>query len=107
MAQSLAKNYIHIIFSTKHREHTLQKKDLPEIFSYLAGILSNLQCSPIIVGGVSDHIHVFCVLSKNITLAKLVEELKSNSSKWIKTKGTEYINFAWQNGYGAFSVSQS
>ncbi len=107
MAQSLTKNYLHITFSTKYREHSLQKDDLPELFSYMSGILSKLDCSPIIIGGVTDHIHVFCVLSKNITLAKMMETLKSNSSKWIKTKGESYTNFHWQDGYGAFSVSQS
>jgi len=107
MSQSLAKNYLHITFSTKYREPILQKEDRAEMFSYLSGALSNLECSPIVVGGVSDHIHILCVLSKNIALAKLMELIKSSSSKWIKTKSEKYANFAWQNGYGAFSVSQS
>lgn len=107
MAQSLTKNYIHIIFSTKNRENSLRKNDLPEIFSYLSGIVSNLQCTSIIVGGTTDHIHILCVLSKNLSLAKLIEELKSSSSKWIKTKDVNYAGFSWQSGYGAFSVSQS
>ena len=107
MSQSLAKNYLHITFSTKYREPILQKGDWAEVFSYLSGALSNLDCSPIVVGGISDHIHILCVLSKNIALARLMESIKSSSSKWIKTKRMEYANFAWQNGYGAFSVSQS
>ena len=107
MPQSLAKNYLHVTFSTKYREPILQKEDWEEMFSYLSGALSNLDCSPIVVGGISDHIHILCVLSKNIALARLMESIKSSSSKWIKTKGEKYANFAWQNGYGAFSVSQS
>jgi putative transposase len=59
---------------------------------------------PIKVGGYTDHIHVLCMLSKKIALIKLVEEIKSHSSKWRKTKGPDYSDFYWQNGYGAFSV---
>lgn len=107
MSQSLAKNYIHLTFSTKYREHSLCKDDLPELFSYISGILSNIHCTPIIVGGVTDHIHILCVLSKNIMLSKMVEQVKTGSSKWIKTKGDFYVGFHWQDGYGGFSVSQS
>ena len=70
MPQSLVKNYIHITFSTKYREDTLLKKDLPEIFSYMAGILKNLNCTPIIVGGVSNHIHVLCLLDKTTSVSE-------------------------------------
>lgn len=107
MPQSLVKNYIHITFSTKYREDTLLKKDLPEIFSYMAGILKNLNCTPIVVGGVSNHIHVLCLLDKTTSVSELLDKLKANSSKWIKSLGKEYVNFAWQRGYGSFSVSQS
>jgi REP element-mobilizing transposase RayT len=75
-----------------------------ELHSYLGGICNNLDCHVIKVGGYIDHIHILCMLSKKIALMKLMEELKSHSSKWIKTKGVEYANFYWQDGYGAFSV---
>ena len=78
-----------------------------ELHSYLGGICNNLECHVIKVGGYVDHIHILCMLSKKIALMKLMEELKSHSSKWIKTKGAEYANFYWQDGYGAFSVKPS
>jgi REP element-mobilizing transposase RayT len=76
-----------------------------ELHAYLGGICKKLDCQPIKVGGYNDHIHILCMLSKKITLIKLMEELKSHSSKWIKTKGEDFKNFYWQDGYGAFSVN--
>ncbi|MBC7556493.1 MAG: IS200/IS605 family transposase [Chryseobacterium sp.] len=105
MGQSLVKNYIHIIFSTKNRENFIDDNIEEQLFSYLGGICKNQECYPIQIGGYRNHIHILCLLSQKITLAKLMEELKSYSSKWIKTKDTKYSNFYWQNGYGAFSVN--
>lgn len=98
---------MHITFSTKNREQLIDKEIEKELFSYLAGICRNLECSPIIVGGHKDHVHILCLLSRKIALMKLIEELKSHSSKWIKTKGEKYKNFYWQNGYGGFSIASS
>jgi REP element-mobilizing transposase RayT len=105
MAQSLSKNYIHIVFSTKNRMQLIQPPLDVELYAYLGSICNRLGCNPIKIGGYTDHVHILCLLSKKITLIKLMEDLKSHSSKWIKTKGIEYENFYWQNGYGAFSVS--
>jgi len=105
MPQSLVKNYIHITFSTKHRYPFIDKNIREELFNYLGGICRNHECNPVIVGGYKDHIHILCMLSRKIALMKLIEELKTHSSKWIKTKGTQYKKFYWQNGYGAFSVN--
>lgn len=107
MGQSLVKNYLHIVFSTKHRAHLIDQELEPELHSYLGGICNNLGCHVIKVGGYTDHIHILCMLSKKIALMKLLEELKSHSSKWVKTKGDKYRNFYWQDGYGAFSVNPS
>lgn len=107
MGQSLVKNCIHLVFSTKHRQSFINPPIELELHSYLGGICNQLGCQTIKVGGYNDHVHILCLLSKNIALAKLLEELKSHSSKWIKTKGVNYSNFYWQNGYGAFSVNPS
>lgn len=107
MPQSLSKNYIHLTFSTKYRKDSMRKEDLPTIFSYISGILEHVGCQPVIVGGITNHIHVLCVLNKNVALSKMVEEVKRSSSKWMKSKGSYYEWFSWQEGYGAFSVSQS
>lgn len=105
MGQSLVKNYLHIIFSTKHRQPFITDDIEIELFSYIGGICNRLECQTVIVGGFRDHIHILCLLSKKIALMKLMEESKGHSSKWIKTKGEEFKNFYWQNGYGAFSVN--
>jgi REP element-mobilizing transposase RayT len=78
-----------------------------ELYSYLGGICKEMECHLIKIGGYTDHVHILCMLSKKIALMNLLEEIKSHSSKWMKTKGTELKNFYWQNGYGAFSVNPS
>lgn len=105
MPQSIAYNYLHITFSTKYREPLIDEAIEEELFKYIGGICKNLECNPIKVGGYRDHIHILCVLSRKIALMKLLEEVKSHSSKWIKTKGDQYKNFYWQRGYGSFSVN--
>ena len=80
----------------------------PRRNAWLPGrVLRNWDSPSIIIGGVEDHVHILFLVSKNHALAEIVEEVKSGSSKWIKTKSTKLINFYWQNGYGEFSVSQS
>jgi putative transposase len=105
MPQSLVKNYLHIVFSTKKRAPFISAQIESELHKYLWAICDNLECTPIKIGGYDDHIHILCALSKKISLIKLVEEIKSHSSKWMKTKGEHLRNFYWQNGYAAFSVS--
>lgn len=104
MGQSLVKNCIHIVFSTKHRQPLIYSPFEEQLHAYLGGICKNLECFPIIVGGYTDHVHILCMLSKKMALMKLLETLKSNSSKWMKTKDKSLENFSWQNGYAAFSV---
>jgi putative transposase len=107
MGQSIIKNYVHLIFSTKHRQPFIQPFIETRLHEYMAGICRNLECDAFIVGGHVDHIHVLCCLSKKVTLAKLVEEIKGHSSRWIKTQDPSLQNFYWQNGYAAFSVNTS
>ncbi len=107
MAQSLARILLHVIFSTKERTRCLVPEVRAELYPYTATVLKNLDSPPIKIGGTEDHIHILCALSKNLAAAKLVEEVKKPTSKWLKTKGTAFSTFHWQNGYGAFSISQS
>lgn len=108
MPQSLAKVLVHIVFSTKHRYPFLADRNIRnEMHAYLGGTCKQLDCPVLIVGGVADHIHILCCLSRNYSISKVVGEMKRSSSKWIKTKGAALGKFSWQNGYGAFSVSQS
>jgi putative transposase len=106
MSQSLALVLVHFIFSTKERMPFLQSAELrADTHSYLGGILCNLGCQPIQIGGVADHVHLLAGLSRNVSIAELIKELKTGSSKKIKATGPTH--FGWQTGYGAFSVSQS
>ena len=104
MPQSLSRVYVHITFSTKHRRKLIDDEISEELFKYLGGVCKALECNPVKIGGHRDHIHILCTLSRKITQADLLEEIKKRSSKWIKTKGDKYLNFYWQNGYGIFSV---
>ncbi len=104
MGQSLVRNYTHIIFSTKHRQPFIKESIENDLFAYIGGICNALDCQPIKIGGYSNHVHILCLLSKKIALIKLLEEIKSHSSKWMKTNGEEFANFYWQNGYGSFSI---
>ena len=105
MAQSLSKVYVHITFSTKKRYPFIDGNIEQELWAYIGGICKALECNPIRIGGHTDHIHICCILSKKITQIKLLEEIKKESSKWIKTKGRQYSKFYWQDGYGIFSVN--
>jgi len=108
MSQSLSKIWTHLIFSTKDRYPFLSERTVREqLHAYMASILRNHECSTLLVGGTSDHVHSLFVLSKNHSIAKIVYEVKRSSSKWVKTQGPEYRKLYWQSGYGAFSVSQS
>jgi len=106
MPQSLAQVYLHIVFSTKNRIPYLREKESRDrLHAYLAGICKKLDCPALIVGGFQDHVHLLCRHSKNMALSHFLQELKRDSSKWVKTEATTLADFHWQNGYGAFSVS--
>ena len=108
MPQSLAKIIIHTVFSTKDRHPFLRDKSLrTELHHYLGGILINHDCQPLMVGGVEDHVHILSTLSRTHDAAEMIKEVKRGSSLWLKTKGPGLENFAWQNGYGIFSIGFS
>jgi REP element-mobilizing transposase RayT len=108
MPQSLAQILVHTVFSTKDRRPFLREKSLrAEPHRYLGGILTNHDCQPILIGGVEDHVHLLSTLSRTCTPAEMVKEVKRGSSLWLKTKSTDLCDFAWQNGYGIFSIGFS
>lgn len=107
MAQSLSKLYVHIVFHTKHNQPLIGPEIEKELYAFIGGIIKKNESIPIKIGGTEDHIHILASMSKNIALAKFVEEIKRNSSRWIKTKDAKFQSFSWQGGYGGFSVSQS
>jgi REP element-mobilizing transposase RayT len=108
MSQSLTQIYLHVVFSTKNRAPYLKDPSLrAKTHAYLAGTCKNLESPAVVVGGVEDHVHVLCRMSKNISVAQFIRELKRESSKWIKSESAEMGEFYWQAGYGAFSISPS
>ncbi len=108
MSQSRARVVVHIVFSTKHRTPWLTDRVIcEELYKYVAQVLITLDCPAIIVNGIADHIHILCNLSRKIAIMDLLEELKTSTSKWIKTKAHNLKDFYWQGGYGIFSVSES
>jgi REP element-mobilizing transposase RayT len=107
MPQSLADVLIHLVFSTKDREPLIHGSLEPELHAYAATVLKNGGCPALVVNGMPDHVHLLFHLSRTMTMAAIVEELKTSTSKWIKTKGPHLRGFHWQSGYGAFSVSRS
>jgi putative transposase len=108
MAQSLANILIHIVFSTKERRPFLHDAEFrAELHSFLAGISKSLECPPIQVGGVADHVHILARQARTIALAEWVKELKRASTTWIRETHPLLEEFHWQGGYAAFSVSQS
>src|SRR5215211_8171841 len=108
MAQSLARLWTHLIFSTKDRFPFLTDTVLRrEMHAYLAEMLHNQGCETLIVGGVEDHTHSLFSLSRTQAIASVVKEIKRTSSGWIKGASRTLATFHWQGGYAAFSVSQS
>ena len=108
MPQSFSKILIHTVFSTKNRRPLLHDQSLrEELHCYIGGILTNHDCQSILVGGVEDHIHTLSTLSRTMAVAALVKEVKRGSSVWLKTKSAGLADFAWQNGYGVFSIGFS
>ncbi|MBL9163421.1 MAG: transposase [Planctomycetaceae bacterium] len=108
MAQSLSKILVHTVFSTKDRRPYVNDRDLrTELHAYLGGILARLDCQPVIVGGVADHVHILAALARTRAAADVVKEAKRGSSVWLKTADPSLADFAWQNCYGVFSIGAS
>jgi putative transposase len=104
MSHSFSKNHLHVVFSTKDRQRSISETMQPEMWSYLAGVCRNQKMVSVAIGGVADHVHLLFHLPPTISLAKAISVLKANSSRWMNERR---IAFAWQEGYGAFSVSTS
>ncbi len=107
MSHSYSSLRVHIVFSTKGRRRLLSADVQPKLWAYMAGIARNHKFDAVQIGGVEDHCHGLILLPPTIPLAKAVQTIKACSSKWLNETGAAGANFAWQEGYGAFSVSAS
>src|SRR6476660_1871534 len=108
MPQSLSAVYIHLVFSTKERRPFLRDASLREsLHGYLGSVSKQLECPPLIVGGVEDHVHLLCRFARTITQSEWVKELKRVSNLWLKEQRRDFSDFQWQGGYADFGVSRS
>ena len=108
MSQSLAKVLIHVVFSTQERRPFLRDTARrAQLHCYIGGILNQLDGQSLVAGGVEDHVHALACLSRTCTVAEMVKEIKRGSSLWIKESDPKLADFAWQSGYGAFSIGFS
>ncbi|MFH0939881.1 MAG: IS200/IS605 family transposase [Planctomycetota bacterium] len=105
MPQSYIQVLLHLVFSTKKRYPSLRSEMRPDLFAYMGGILKGVSAKPLIINGTDDHVHLLLAMPATRALADVARDLKANSSRWMHEHGA--TEFAWQNGYGAFSVSAS
>jgi REP element-mobilizing transposase RayT len=107
MPQSLSNILLHLVFTTKNRAPLILPELESELYAYIAAIHRNMACPLLKIGGTENHLHILCRLERVVTVSNLLEEIKKSSSKWIKGKEERLADFAWQAGYGAFSIGMS
>ena len=107
MPHSLSGVNVHLVYGVKYRSPLLNPTICKRLYAFMAATLERCRCFPVEINGTEDHLHCLFVLGRQYSIAKIVEELKKSSSKWLKTNGSEHSNFYWQIGYGIFSVSYS
>lgn len=107
MAHTFTNLLTHVVFSTSGRSPFLDDGMRPDVHAYLGGILRELHAVPIAIGGTADHVHLLMGLPADLAVSDCMRVVKTNSSRWIKERWPERRSFAWQGGYGAFSVSES
>jgi putative transposase len=107
MSQSLSRILIHVVFSTKDRFPFLTDGEMrKQMHAYFAGALNKIGSPAIEVGGVEDHVHTLCLLSRSHSVSEIIGKAKANSSSWVKAQGGRCLKFSWQSGYGAFSIDE-
>ncbi|NVO20045.1 MAG: transposase [Bacteroidetes bacterium] len=108
MSHSLSKLYVHLIFHIKKNRFTpIRDQDKVALYAFMGAIIKDNDSIPVLINGTNNHVHILFIMSKNVSLAGITEEIKRHSSRWIKTLDSYYSNFFWQTGYAGFSVSQS
>jgi putative transposase len=107
MPGTFSQIYIQVVFAVKRRENLLQKPWRDEVFKYMSGIIKEKNQKPIIVNGVTDHVHLFIGLKPVISLSDLVRDVKNNTTNFVNDRKFLNTKFSWQEGYGAFSYSHS
>jgi len=104
MAHTFTRNHLHVVFSTKERQKLIPENFQPRVWKYITGVFQNIDLIPVAVGGMEDHLHILFHLPPSRSLADAMRVIKTNSSKWMNEHQAQ---FTWQDGYGAFGVSES
>lgn len=107
MANTYSQAHFHLVFAAKHRQALIQRSWKDELERYITGIVQSHEHKLLAIGSMSDHIHIFFGYNLNQLIPELVEEIKTSSNHWIKSKGFSPFKFDWQRGYGAFTHSRS
>ena len=107
MATTFTRLLVHVVFSTKNRAELIKPEIESSLHAYMKGIAKNHGSPALEINGTADHVHLLVSLSKRVAVADLLENLKKDSSVWIKTQGPNYRRFYWQEGYGAFTIGES
>jgi putative transposase len=102
---ALANVLVHLVFSTKDRVPLIRSDVEPELYAYTSKVLDTSDSPMLAIGGMEDHVHILFKLSRKFAIADIVETVKTDTSRWLKSKSMGYADFYWQSGYGAFSVS--
>jgi REP element-mobilizing transposase RayT len=97
----------HIIFSTKERRQFITPAIEPELFAYIGGVIRNQKGILLEINGVADHVHLLARFKPNLALSDIVRDVKANSSKWLNDEKSKFHKFGWQDGFAAFTVSES
>jgi putative transposase len=107
MPSAWTQNSYHAVFSTKDRLELIKPESEERLYPFMGGILRDLKCSLLAVGGMPDHVHLLVRHPSNLSHSEMVQHVKSRSSKWIHETSPELRRFVWQEGYGGFTVSKS
>lgn len=107
MAQTWTKLLYHIVFSTKDRRGLIAPSFQPKLHAYMGGIIRRMKGTALLIGGVTDHVHVFTSIPPTVAVSDFMRELKAGSSKWINEESRFAVPFEWQRGYAAFTVAPS
>lgn len=107
MAHTYTSQYLHCVFSTKARRRSINPSWGARLHAYMGGIARENRCKPIAIGGVADHVHLLLSLPPTLSVAKAMQLIKGGSSIWVHDEFPKARNFAWQQGYGAFSIGVS
>ncbi|MBA4184009.1 MAG: IS200/IS605 family transposase [Acidobacteria bacterium] len=107
MANTYSQIYVQVVFAVQGRENLIKSEWRDELYKYITGIVKNHEQKLIIIGGISNHIHILLGIKPNIALSDLVREIKANSSRFVNERKFVKGKFYWQEGFGAFSYSHS